>query len=72
VARTWSRTSLDWRSDCLFIGGRASKWRIMKDEKYSMMWRIQRPDGTFTDMLNRTRAKETAESLALGDLNLGN
>jgi hypothetical protein len=33
------------------------------------MYRIRRPDGSLSDMLNKTRAKDAAISLALQALN---
>ena len=38
--------------------------RIVPDAKYPNMWRVELPDGTLTDMVNRTRAKEAALALA--------
>jgi hypothetical protein len=37
--------------------------RIVPDEKYADMYRIRRPDGSLTDMLNRTRVKDALRSL---------
>jgi hypothetical protein len=39
-------------------------WRQLE-----LMWRVRRPDGTLTDMLNRTRAKDAATSIAVAMLN---
>ena len=33
------------------------------------MWRVRLPDGYLTDMVNLSRAKDAAASLALGVLN---
>jgi hypothetical protein len=34
--------------------------RIVRDQKYPNMWRIEFPDGKLSDMVNRTRAKDAA------------
>jgi hypothetical protein len=43
--------------------------QIERDSKYPDMWRVVRPDGSLTDMVNLTRAKDAAMSLALRALN---
>jgi len=44
--------------------------RIVPDEKYpTVMWRVERPDGTLTDMVNRARAKDAAITIGLKLLN---
>jgi hypothetical protein len=37
---------------------------IVPDEKYPGMWRIMAPDGTMSDMVNITRAKDAAKAIA--------
>jgi hypothetical protein len=39
--------------------------QIERDSKYPDMWRVVRPDGSLTDIVNMTRAKDAAMSLAL-------
>jgi hypothetical protein len=34
--------------------------RIVPDTKYSEMWRVVRPDGALTDMVNQARARDMA------------
>ena len=34
--------------------------RIVPDKVYSGIWRVVRPDGRLSDMLNRARAKDVA------------
>jgi hypothetical protein len=41
----------------------------MPDSKYPSMWRARLSDGHVTDMVNLTRAKDAAVSLALAKLN---
>jgi hypothetical protein len=38
--------------------------RIMPDRVYPNMWRVVRADGSLSDMVNKTRAKDTAWGLA--------
>lgn len=37
---------------------------LVKDTKYEQMWRIKYDDGTFSDMYNKTRAKEHMRRLS--------
>jgi hypothetical protein len=69
MARKWARTNLKWDGDRLLVNGRLSDVSIVPDEKYPIMWRVRRPDGSLSDMTNRTRAKDAAEVLALSILN---
>jgi hypothetical protein len=47
------------------VYGRRTLLRIERDEVYPEMWRVRRPDGSLTDIVNRTRAKDAAVSIAL-------
>jgi hypothetical protein len=38
--------------------------RIVPDEVHAGMWRVVRPDGELSDMLNKTRAKDVAWGMA--------
>jgi hypothetical protein len=38
--------------------------RIVPDKTYPGMWRVLRPDGSLSDMVNKTRAKDVAWGLA--------
>jgi hypothetical protein len=38
--------------------------RIVPDETYPTLWRVVRPNGRLSDMVNRTRAKDVAWGLA--------
>ena len=42
---------------------------IEPDQTWPGMWRVRLPDGNLTDMVNLSRAKDAAVSLALGALN---
>jgi hypothetical protein len=37
---------------------------IVQDKTYPSMWRIMRPDGSLSDMLNPTRAKDACAAMA--------
>lgn len=45
--------------------------RIVPDKVYSGMWRIVRADGSLSDMLNKTRAKDVAWGMAETKVYLG-
>lgn len=42
---------------------------IVPDTEWPGMWRVRMPDGRLSDMVNLTRAKDAALSLALAVLN---
>src|SRR5262245_25328065 len=50
---------LDWKGDDLYFA-RRKLFSVVRDEKYSNMWRVLFPDGRVSDMANRTRAKDAA------------
>jgi hypothetical protein len=39
------------------------------DDTYPGMWRVRLPDGKLSDMLNPTRARDAARTIALGLVN---
>ena len=43
--------------------------RVVPDEKYPGMWRVRSSDSRLSDMLNLTRAKDAAVTMALAVLN---
>ena len=66
----YSTKSLEWKGDGLHLHGKGKPVvTIVPDGKYPIMWRVRLPDGRLTDMINRTRAKDAAVSIALGILN---
>ena len=68
--RIYSKDELQWRGNKLCLGKR--EWAIVsiaQDEKYPTMWRIRSPDGRLSDMVNLTRARDAARSVALSILN---
>jgi hypothetical protein len=63
------RFDLKWDGDHLrLISGRLLA-TIERDQTWPGMWRVRLPDGHVTDMVNLTRAKDAAISLALASLN---
>jgi hypothetical protein len=70
MATVYSSARLQWKGDTLRLDGKgAPLMRIVPDAKWEGMWRVQWPDGSLTDMLNKTRVKDAAISLALQPLN---
>jgi len=69
MARVYSTQQLEWRGDELHLRTGRKLLSIVADAKYPQMWRVRYPDGTLTDMVNRTRAKDAACALALRILN---
>lgn len=67
--RIYANDELDWIGNKLgLINGRRLV-EIVPDEKYPAMWRVKRPDGSLTDMVNITRARDAARAMALRILN---
>ena len=52
-----------WKGNDLVYRGRVVA-SIEPDSKYPNMWRVRLPSGQVSDMVNRTRAKDAAVSLA--------
>jgi hypothetical protein len=67
--RYYSADELEWRGDVLHLGKGRALVSIEPDVQWPAMWRARYPDGRVTDMVNRTRAKDAARSIALGMLN---
>jgi hypothetical protein len=42
---------------------------IVPDPDWDGMWRVRMPNGNVSDMVNLTRAKDAAQSIALASLN---
>jgi hypothetical protein len=72
--RVEGRDRLSWRQDgdCFALyRDRAARpmLRVVPDATYPGIWRVRWPDGRLSDMVNLTRAKDAAVSLALRLLN---
>jgi hypothetical protein len=49
---------------CCRPGSPRALARIVRDRVYPNMWRVVRRDGSLSDMINKTRAKDVAWGLA--------
>jgi hypothetical protein len=70
--RSYANSELIWRGDRLALkGGRRASpaVEIVPGDSYPSMWRIRTRDGSLSDMVNRTRARDAARSILLGILN---
>jgi hypothetical protein len=60
---------LSWIGNQLYFG-RRKVLRVVPDERYpGLMWRVERPDGSLSDMANLTWAKDAAIAIACSILN---
>src|SRR5262249_41448891 len=57
-----------WQGNRLLYLNRASKYPIEVDAHYPTMYRVRRPDGSLSDLMNRTRAKDAAMWMLNRDL----
>jgi len=57
-----------WQGNRLLYLNRASKYSIEVDAHYPTMYRVRRPDGSLSDLMNRTRAKDAAMWMLNRDL----
>jgi hypothetical protein len=48
---------------CKMTSTKALAW-VVPDKVYPSMWRVVRADGSLSEMVNKTRAKDTAWGLA--------
>lgn len=71
MPHVFANVDLCWRGDALFRSGRHRRplLTIERDAVYPDLWRIHLPDSSLSDMVNRTRAKDAARSIALQFLN---
>ena len=60
-----SERNLVWRDSKLYFDNRVVA-EIVADEKHRGMWRVVRPDGSLSDMTNRTRAKDACAAAFFG------
>jgi len=66
--RVYGSHLLTWQGNSLHLGQRKLT-EIVQDDRHPSMWRVRRSDGSLSDMLNVTRARDAARSMALGILN---
>ena len=55
--------NLIWMGNKLYLGKRLAG-EIVQDKTYPSMWRILHPDGSLSDMVNLTRAKDACAAMA--------
>jgi hypothetical protein len=70
--RSYANSELIWRGDRLALkGGRRGSpaVEIVPDDSCPGVWRVRKQDGSLSDMVNRTRARDAARSILLGILN---
>jgi hypothetical protein len=58
-----------WKGDKLILGTRNTGCKIIPDATWPMMFRVEYPPGTISDMTNLTRAKDAAISIVAHHLN---
>jgi len=63
-----SSRELRWKGRCLYFEGKIVG-RVIPDEIYPGMWRVELPDGSLSDLGNRTRVRDAAMAIALRNLN---
>jgi hypothetical protein len=69
LGRIYGRGDLKWKDrELRLVTGRLLA-TVGPDTKWAGMYRVRLPDGHVTDMVNISRAKDAAISLALTDLN---
>ena len=69
LGRIYGRGDLKWKDrELRLVTGRLLA-TVEPDTKWAGMYRVRLPDGHVTDMVNISRAKDAAISLALTDLN---
>jgi hypothetical protein len=62
-----NHTRFEWRGTKLFIGGRKAG-EIIADEDNAWMWRVRLPDGSLSDLLNMSRARDAAQFIARSEM----
>ena len=65
----YGHQDLHWKDSRLYLGNPATGYSITPDAKYPSMWRVRYPDGSLSDIVNLTRARDGARCLALAILN---
>ena len=71
IVRMGARWKASWKGDCLYWGSRESGFEVERDGQHATMWRARGQDGSLSEMLNRTRAKDLAMDLLERKLNAG-
>ena len=58
----YGHQDLHWKDSRLYLGSSATGYSITPDTKYPSMWRVRYPDGSLSDIVNLTRARDGAGS----------
>jgi len=64
------RKDLHWQGPYLYAGTRRAA-AIVQDKTYPGMWRVRQPDGSLSDMVNLTPARDAAMAMVLRNLEGG-
>ena len=56
----YGHQDLHWKDSRLYLGSPATGYSITPDTKYPSMWRVRYPDGSLSDIVNLTRARDSA------------
>lgn len=67
--RVYNVNAVAWEGRQLGLNGGRVLATVKPDSAWPGLWRVHLSDGSVTDMVNLTRAKDAAVSLALGLLN---
>ena len=68
--RVWANEALSWRGNRLFVKVESAPLaEIVPDAQWKGMWRVRLRDGSLSDIVSLTRARDAARSLALIALN---
>lgn len=54
---------MHWKDQRLYLGNRLSGYSVVPDEQHPTLWRVRRPDGSLSDMVNLSRAKDAAVAM---------
>jgi hypothetical protein len=68
LATVTGAIDFDWKGPKLYFKGKIVA-RVTPDPIYPNMWRVIRPDGSLSDMANKTRARDAALAQVLRDFN---
>jgi hypothetical protein len=69
MSRVYAARELEWRGNRLVVqggGSRSPMTEIVPDAQWTDMWRVKRPNGSLTDMVNRSRGQGRCESHPVG------
>ena len=71
MARVWNWRDFSWKGHALYRTGiPAPVISIEADYSHLGMWRVRQPDGMLSDMVNKSRAMDAAEIIALAISNM--